>query len=113
MNVFLEVKRRPPSTGGNYTPNDSANTVIDPYLKELQLLGLSFPKSIVYAKLEMCGYIHDRAVTHFLADHPDETTIQTPNAVELQSLIQQYHAPQTSSVCMKYFQGQTKLIISF
>lgn len=96
VNLFLEVKHRQPSTGGHFTSEESVNAVVDPYLEELRIKGTHFPKSIMYTKLEWCGYIHNRALSNFLAGHPDQTTVQQADATNLECIIQQYHAPQTS-----------------
>ena len=76
MNLFYEVRIRPPSTGGRYTSTDSVDAVADIYLEELKQKGRHFPKTIFYSKLVYCGYIHNRAVSKFLEDHPHETTVQ-------------------------------------
>ena len=51
-NVKIEVKRRLPSTGSNYSAEDSFNTVLQPIAEKLCKDPKNFPKTILYTKLK-------------------------------------------------------------
>ena len=92
------MKRRLPSSGGHNTVEDAVNETVDPILASLKVEGKHFPRTIMYMPIKWCGYVHHRAVTKFLADHPEEVTVQMPNDNRLTCLISQFHAPQTQGV---------------
>ena len=61
--MYLEVKKRPPSTGGQHDVAFSFTSVIDPMLHQLRQEGKQYDRTIIYLPLKWCGYIHHRAVT--------------------------------------------------
>ena len=96
--MFLEVKRRPPSTGGDHTVENAYQSVVDPILEDLRIQGHKFDKTIVYMPLKWCGLMHHRAMTDFIHDHPDDKVQQSVDAQQLTCLVSQYHAPQSNRV---------------
>ena len=88
-NVFLEVKRRPPTTGGDYTPLASFSEIVDPYLRRLQQEGPLFPRTIIYLPVHWCGEMHDRANVRFNLQAATDDIIGP---------IGQYHAAQSKKV---------------
>ena len=64
------------------TAEDTYKTVLQPLLEELKLKVYSFPKTIVYTKLKLCGFAYE-FFSQNLADSDDADI----------SMISQYHAP--------------------
>lgn len=80
--MYLNVKRRPASTGGNNTAQSSMFSIADIYLQELKETKLEFPKTVVYIPLKWCGILHERASAVF----------------DVGAFVAQYHAPQSQQV---------------
>ncbi|VDI30438.1 Hypothetical predicted protein [Mytilus galloprovincialis] len=87
-NVFLEVLKRPPSTGGVNCTEDAMFKTVDPYLHKLKVEGINFPKTIMYVPLKWCGVLHHRATT-FQEEAGEE---------EMKPYVSQYHAPQSKDM---------------
>ena len=93
-NIFLDVCKRAPSTGAQYTAADSMHEVIDPFLENLKRQTKDFNKTIVYVPLKWCGLLHYRANSQFLNDSSDSFNRES----QLKTLVAQYHAPQSQEV---------------
>ena len=96
--MYIAVKRRPPSTGGNHPVETSVNACIDPFLKELQEKEESFPRTIIYfPMMKWCGHTHDRSlpILRSCANFQEEVA---EGDDEVKSYIAQYHAAQTTEV---------------
>ena len=87
----MEVKTLPPSSGGDHSLEDSNFDILDPILKALKQEGIKFGKQIVYIPLKWCGQLHYRAQN----EHKIESNVQ---GGELESLLSQYHSPQSQHV---------------
>lgn len=83
-NIYLSVSKRPSSSGGSHTAEDSFISVLKPLLDEIRNKGKLFPKTIVYMKLKWCGFAYD----YF--NHELECVGEKSNANI--SLVAQYHA---------------------
>lgn len=81
-NVYLDVKKRLSSAGGDYTAEDSVYAVADDLLLELQEKTTNFDKTILYVPLKWCGLIHERAMTIY----------------GVGTYVAQYHAPQSTKM---------------
>ena len=92
-NIYLEVCKRAPSTGGSHTATESMYEVIDPFLTELKNQTNNFNKTIVYVPLKWCGLLHYRASSQFL-----DVVHSFNSESKLQTLVAQYHAPQSQEV---------------
>lgn len=86
-NVYLEVVKRPSSTGGENTAENSIFEVIDPIIKRLKENGKEFPKTVIYVPLKWCGILHHRTVT----------TLEN-EAANFTDIVSQYHSPQSTQV---------------
>ena len=89
-NVKLMVVRRPSPTTKNCTVEETYDVVFDPLIKELEEKGLSFPKTVVYAKLKWCGYGNHKAIR-------PKSEASGAGGVNPQH-VSQYHAPCTQEV---------------
>ena len=101
--MFLDVKLRPPSTGGDATAEESYTAVMDPVLLRLMEEGQSFLKTIVYLPLKWCGVIHHRFLVKYLGCEPD---VKMPPS-QAGDLIAQYHAPQSQSVSANLYNSSS------
>lgn len=86
-NIFLEVIKRPPSTGGN-SVQKSYDYIFDPIISELKHHQQAFPKTVVYTKLKWCGYGHEQAVRAERDGSPSTAT----------GLVAQFHKPCSAEV---------------
>ncbi|XP_053404947.1 uncharacterized protein LOC128558764 [Mercenaria mercenaria] len=80
-NVFLEVKKRPPSSGGEYSAEESVFSCVDPLFKGLTQEETTFPKTVIYTQLKWCGILHNRAKYNFGTQY-----------------VKQYHSPQSQAM---------------
>ncbi|XP_053383956.1 uncharacterized protein LOC123534117 [Mercenaria mercenaria] len=80
-NVFLEVKKRPPSSGGEYSAEESVFSCVDPLFKSLTQEETNFPKTVIYTQLKWCGILHNRAKYNFGTQY-----------------VKQYHSPQSQAM---------------
>ena len=87
-NIFLSVLKRPASTGAGHSVQDSYDFVIKPIINELIKDKDDFPKTIIYANLNWCGYGHE------LASRPSRDG--SPSTIG--HLVGQYHMPCTTEV---------------
>ena len=69
------------------TVEESFDSIFQPLVKELKEKGASFPKTVVYTKLNWCGYDREAAVR-------DCKDIETMRSVA------QYHSPCTKEVSL-------------
>ena len=86
---------RLPSTGGSNTPAASNEAVVAPLLSSLANDRDSFPRTIIYPSLVMCGHIHHVAITRFGFDEFDSDVVQ-------------FHGPQSTNVSMMKLQALNK-----
>jgi superfamily II DNA helicase RecQ len=82
--VFLEVLKRPGSSGPEQDVSDSYFDVLKPLIDELSMNPDHFEKTIVYLPLVWCGRAHQFALTVL--------------ASELHGLVAQFHSPQTKTL---------------
>ncbi|CAC5396017.1 unnamed protein product [Mytilus coruscus] len=87
-NVSLEVRKRPPSTGGVNCTEDAMFQTVDPYLHDLKVEGIHFPKHILYVRLKWCGLLQHRTTT--FKEEVEEK--------EMKLYVSQYHAPKSKDV---------------
>ena len=90
----MEIKKRPPSTGGSNTSENSVFQTVDPILCQLQEEKEKFEKTIVYVPLKWCGQLHYRAETVFKLN-AESATKESKN---ITTLVSQYHSPQSQQV---------------
>ncbi|CAG2201777.1 unnamed protein product [Mytilus edulis] len=91
-NVYLSVEKRPPSTGGENTAEESMFKTVDPIIQELKTKMENYRKTIVYVPLKWCGVLHQRTVTSI-----GNVTSDT-EAESFSPIVSQYHSPQSQQL---------------
>ena len=93
--VFINVNRRPPSTGGDFTVEESYTACLDPLLTELSEKEALFPRTIVYLPIKWCGFAHEHAIG-FLKQCAGFIPRLAEGDQEVKSYVAQYHSGQTA-----------------
>ena len=87
-NIFIQVFKRPSSTGGSSSVQQSYDALLDPIINGLKIQQQLYPKTVVYSKLHWCGYGHERAVR-----------VERDGSPSLAAgLVAQFHKPCTTEV---------------
>ncbi len=90
-NIFLQVKKMFPTSGGENSAEESYISVLEPLLQELIKEKEGFLKTIVYTKLKWCGFAYE----YFYRCMLNNTSIDI-------SMVSQYHAPCKDEVSLRF-----------
>lgn len=102
--MYLSVEKRPPSTGGENTAEESMFKTVDPIIQELKTKMENYRKIIVYVPLKWCGVLHQRTVTSI-----GNVTSDT-EAESFSPIVSQYHSPQSQQVLINIPKFQFHLL---
>lgn len=102
--MYLSVEKRPPSTGGENTAEESMFKTVDPIIQELKTKMENYRKTIVYVPLKWCGVLHQRTVTSI-----GNVTSDT-EAESFSPIVSQYHSPQSQQVLINIPKFQFHLL---
>ena len=92
VNIKLCLRKRKPHAGGENTSESSVIDVLSSIAEELVMEKLNFPKTIIYSKLNWCGFGYEYVLRCLLKE--SKRTGQPLN----RSLVSQFHAPCTEDV---------------
>lgn len=90
---MLITRKRLSNTGGENTSQDSLIAILQPLADELITEELQFPKTVIFTKLNWCGFGYEFIVRQLLIENKKRIT----SALD-KKMVSQYHAPCTEEV---------------